>query len=84
MQLKFNIDHLTLDDMIAVTEGRKLSDIKRCMVKSLVDEENNPVPEADKVIGAIQYRDFADAAQRFAEAMSEAKDGAIPPTGGGK
>lgn len=84
MQLKFNIDHLTLDDMIAVTEGRKLSDIKRCMVKSLVDDDNNLVPEADKVIGAIQYRDFEDAAKRFAEALSDAKESAIPPTGGSK
>jgi predicted transcriptional regulator len=84
MELRFNIDHLSLDDMIAVTEGRKLSDIKRCMVKTLVDENNAPVPDADKVIGAIQYKDFADAANRFAQAMSEAREGAIPPTGGGK
>lgn len=84
MELRFNIDTLELDDMIAVTEGRKLSDIKRCMVKTLVDEKGIPVPDADKVIGAIQYKDFAEAANRFAQAMSEARDGAIPPTGGGK
>lgn len=84
MELRFNIDRITLDDMIAVTEGRKLSDIKRCMVKTLVDENNAPVPDSDKVIGAIEYKDFAAAANLFAQAMSEAREGAIPPTGGGK
>lgn len=82
--LRFNIDSLTLDDMIAVTEGRKLSDIKRCMVKSLVGDDNQPVPNAEAVIGAIQYKDFADAANRFAQALDEARGGAIPPNGGGK
>lgn len=87
MKLAFKIasDRITLNDLIEIEDG-KLKSVRGLMIKSLVDDAGNFVPEikATEIIGNLTLDMFEQAANEIKKAMEAWRASTVPPVGGGK
>lgn len=85
--LRFKVDEnrLTLGDLIDL-EGANLKTVTNVMSRCLLKDDSAFYPEAEalKVLRALPVSDVSAAADAFRSAIDALKDGAIPPSGGGK
>ena len=85
--LKFRIDtdRLTFGDLLSL-EGGKLPDMVNVMARSMVNDADEFMgeDEAHKAILSIPLSKLKEVVEQFGAALNEYKEGAIPPTGGGK
>lgn len=87
MQLKFKVDtdRLTFGDLIEL-ESAKTSAMVGIMARCLVNDAGEFMSEkkAIEIIRSVPLSELKAVIEKFGAAMEAFKDGAIPPTGGGK
>ena len=87
MDYNFKVDtkRLTLGDLIAL-ENQKMSEMVKILARCLTNEKGEyyEFDAAHEIILAIPLDEFKGVADQFGESMKVIKEGAIPPTGGGK
>ena len=68
MKIEIDTDKLTLNDLIALEDG-KMSGIKSVLVKFAVDDNGEPLPDASDLVGELTLPELLDAAGQITGAV---------------
>ena len=76
IKIQYDEDRLTVNDLEALAENPKPSDIKRVLGKFVLGADGKPLPDGEgaALIGELTVKEMKQAAQQFAETAQAAVD----------